>query len=194
MKNFRIFLTIFLIGLSLTGFSQSMNAKLILGFNGAQIDGDGLAGYKKFGVVGGASVSFPLKKEKWTFEQEIVFSQKGSREGSNAIAFKYTLNYLEGNSLFNYNYSEKIYFGGGIKIGYLLSAKLDKGFGNEDVKEKFIVIDPTYVIGLGYNVNKKFTLSTQFSRSVFNVNFNDSFYNNTVRFAVGWKFNSQAEN
>ncbi len=194
MKNFKTFFTILLIGISFMGFSQAMNAKLIAGFNGAQIDGDGLAGYKKFGLVGGASVSVPLKKEKWMFEQELVFSQKGSREGSNEIALKYTLNYLEANSLFNYHYSEKLYFGGGIKLGYLLTATFDNGFGDADIKPLLRVIDPTYVIGVGYNINEKLTLNAQFSRSILSVSSNEYLYNNTVRFTVGWNFNSQAEN
>ncbi|MCP4521131.1 MAG: PorT family protein [Cytophagales bacterium] len=188
MKN-KLFIILLFVGLG-TAVAQSMNARLLLGFNAAQVDGDHLGGYNKLGLVAGASVSFPIKKDTLFFEQEILYSQKGSRNTRNEDAFKYTMHTLETNLLLNYYpVSPRVYLRGGVKIGYLLDASIDRGYGNEDITPLFRSFEMTYVVGIGYDINEKITLNAHFSRGIYSAISSEPFFNRTIRMTMGWKFN-----
>lgn len=173
--------------------AQGIQARLLTGFNAAQIDGDHLGGYNKFGLVGGASVFIPLTEEKnWFIEEEIVYSQKGSRNGKNESAFKYKIDYLESNLVFSHYPIKDNPFSirGGLKIGYLLRAKFDEGYGDNDVKEGLNSFQTTYILGVGYDVSKKIALNAHFSRDVFSASPKQAFYNNTIRLMLAWNLSS----
>ncbi len=62
------------------GYSQRFIGSLILGANASQVEGDDVRGYKKVGVVGGASVMIALdRKMQWFATVELLYTQKGSR-------------------------------------------------------------------------------------------------------------------
>ena len=58
--------------------AQNFSARLMLGINGSQIDGDGMSGYYKPGLAAGAGVRFPLT-DKISFGPEFLYSMKGSK-------------------------------------------------------------------------------------------------------------------
>lgn len=59
-------------------FGQRFRAGLVAGINLAQLDGDDLAGYNKFGFNVGGRVTTSLQ-DKWDISLELLFSQKGSK-------------------------------------------------------------------------------------------------------------------
>ncbi|MBO4654341.1 MAG: PorT family protein [Bacteroidales bacterium] len=63
-----------------SSYGQRFIGSLIFGGNVSQVEGDDVRGYKKPGVVGGASVMIALdKKMQWFATVELLYSQKGSR-------------------------------------------------------------------------------------------------------------------
>lgn len=80
MKRFLLLLALCFV--LMTGYSQRFIGSLILGGNVSQIEGDDVRGYRKVGVVGGASVMIALdKKMRWFTTVELLYTQKGSRSG-----------------------------------------------------------------------------------------------------------------
>ncbi len=79
---------------------------LILGFNASQVDGDNIAGYRKFGLNAGAAAFIRLPKN-FTFNFEILFSQKGARNSPNQAfmgePFRLMLDYVDVPFVFNYH-------------------------------------------------------------------------------------------
>ncbi|MEG2071332.1 MAG: hypothetical protein RR034_08175, partial [Bacteroidales bacterium] len=75
-KTSIIFLFLFI---TTFGYSQRFVGSIILGTNITQVDGDEVAGYKKFGINGGASVMLALHKNQcWFATLELLYTQKGS--------------------------------------------------------------------------------------------------------------------
>ena len=65
-------------GGSLTAQRQGFDMKLVAGANFSQLDGDGLSGFDKFGLVGGVEIAYPLSVNR-AFSIGILYDQKGSR-------------------------------------------------------------------------------------------------------------------
>ena len=75
---------------------QTFEGGLIVGFNLSQLDGDNLAGWNRIGLnVGGRVAITPY--EKWKFNVDILFSQKGSSRTPEQFSDydKVRLNYVE---------------------------------------------------------------------------------------------------
>jgi Outer membrane protein beta-barrel domain len=82
-------------------FAPKFQGMAIAGINLSQIEGDGAAGYKKLGFVGGAGASYQLAK-RWAVTMEMLFAMKGSAEPNGednnlqpGQSFLYELNYVE---------------------------------------------------------------------------------------------------
>ncbi|MCQ2284897.1 MAG: PorT family protein [Bacteroidales bacterium] len=79
----RLFLNfLFVLGLLsvvATANAQRFVGSAVLGMNCAQIEGDDIHGFTKFGVNAGLGVHLPLNRaETWTVSAELLFAQKGS--------------------------------------------------------------------------------------------------------------------
>ncbi|GIV34226.1 MAG: hypothetical protein KatS3mg031_1761 [Chitinophagales bacterium] len=86
---------------------------LVAGFNATQVEGDDLRGYRKFGVNAGAGAFIRLPRN-FSFNFEIVYSQKGSKKGPTAeqqartaSPDKLQLDYIDVPLLFNYHDKDK---------------------------------------------------------------------------------------
>lgn len=157
--------------------AQKFVGKLILGFNGAQIDGDGMSGYHKAGFVAGAGVLFPIS-EQWMLGPEIAFSMKGSQTSSDQLEkgydrIRYRLNYIDmpivATCKIRPGFSALV----GAQANYLMRAKLDAGFnspGYQDVDYLFKKMDFGILAGLEYEVFDNVWLNGRFCYSIVSTN------------------------
>ena len=76
---------------------QAFNAGIAIGMTTSQISGDGLGGWDKFGITGGAYVNAPFNKKNG-LRIGLYYSEKGSRTKRDTLNFNtysYRLNYIE---------------------------------------------------------------------------------------------------
>jgi len=112
--------------------AQIIKSEAILGFNLTQVEGDEVAGFKKFGLNVGAGAMIPFGKN-WDFSLEIVFNQKGAREGVQyrdtidgkpvTGAYKIRLNYAEIPVLIHYTDKDLLTIGAGFSYGRLVGVQ-----------------------------------------------------------------------
>ena len=76
---------------------QAFNAGIALGMTTSQISGDGLGGWDKFGLTGGAYVNAPFSSKNG-LRVGIYYTEKGSRTKRDTLnfnTFAYRLKYIE---------------------------------------------------------------------------------------------------
>ncbi|MAZ93404.1 MAG: hypothetical protein CMF58_03220 [Lentimicrobiaceae bacterium] len=114
-------------------YSQIIKGKAILGINLTQIEGDEVNGFKKPGIQIGAGALIPFKK-KWDVSMEVLFNQKGAKEGKQYIdtiatgevltgEYKLRLNYVEVPLLVHFTDKDFITIGAGFSWGRLVGVK-----------------------------------------------------------------------
>lgn len=196
--------------------SQNFSGRLILGMNGSQIDGDGMSGYYKPGLVSGIGVRFPIS-EKISIGPEIMYSMKGSKASFDQVTkfgyprIIYRLNYIDLPIVADYRISGGIQAEAGLSYGRLLNAKLDNGtnLGFVDVPYLFNKSDFQLLLGLKYEIFDNLWLSGRVLYSVVstnalgisNVNYGlfgvpsrGGFFNNLLQFSLSAHlFGSQPE-
>lgn len=158
-----------------TLFSQEFHGGPVLGIVASQVDGDHFEGYNKTGPIIGGFVTYPLK-EKWDLLLEIHYIQKGSLNKTNPdipekMYYKLRLNYFEVPVLAKYQYREKIYFTGGINLGFLFKA-FEEGIDQtgalvKSEEESFHKMDYCLNAGIQYQLVDKMYASASFNYSVF---------------------------
>jgi len=135
MNRLKIVIIILLI---ISSFSNSVIGQIIkgealLGLNLSQVEGDEVAGFKKFGLNAGAGVLIPFKKN-WDISMEVTYNQKGARESDQykdtdslgnitTGAYKLRLNYVEVPILVHYTDKEFITIGAGFAWGRLVGVQ-----------------------------------------------------------------------
>lgn len=157
--------------------AQNFSGRLILGINGSQIDGDGMSGYYKPGLVAGGGVRFPVNS-RLSIGPEIMYSMKGSKASFDQVTKQgypriiYRVNYLDLPLVADYRISGGIQAEGGISYGRLLNAKLDNGsnLGFVDVPYLFKKSDFQILLGLKYEVFDNVWLSGRLLYSVVSTN------------------------
>lgn len=140
--------------------SQNFQGRLILGINGSQIDGDGMSGYYKPGLVTGLAARFPVSSSV-SLGPEIMYSQKGSKASFEQVTEQgfpriiYRVNYLDMALIADYRLSQqRACIEGGFSAGYRLNARLDNGtnLGFVDNPTLFKPVDFQLVFGLKYEI------------------------------------------
>ncbi len=129
MKIIKLIITIIIITISTSLSAQIIKGEALLGLNLTQIEGDQVAGFKKFGLNIGAGVLIPFKK-KWDVSMEVTFNQKGSREGNQSKStdtldnvYKARLNYVEIPLLIHFTDKDFLTIGGGFAWGRLVGVQ-----------------------------------------------------------------------
>ena len=139
------------------------------GFNASQVDGDDLAGFKKFGIHVGAGVHIMFDK-RMSLSTEILFNQRGSRSGltknNTGPEINMTLNYADMVAMFNYHDKERMIFSAGLYLGSLVNAKLDGDVFNPDLQDNMGRFEVGYTAGLTVLVIKKLGFSLRYSGSI----------------------------
>ncbi len=207
-KSILLLLTAFAIS-SLDTFAQNFTGKLIVGMNGCQIDGDGLAGYYKAGLVFGAGVRFPLS-EKLSIGPEIMYSMKGAKTSFDQVTqfnfprLIYRLNYVDLPLVAEYKVNDGLQVEGGFLVGYLLNSEFDNGtnLGFVNVDYLFKKLDYQGFIGLKYKIFDDFWINGRMLYSIVSTNaiglnnFNNGiigartqggYFNNVLQFTLSYR-------
>lgn len=121
-----------LLGLALNSIQgQIFKGQVIGGLNVAQIDGDEVYGYKKWGSNIGLGVIFPInKKKKLMISLETIYNQKGSVQRKTAVdtfpenwKYRAFLDYLEAPVMIHIEDKETVTFGLGFSWGRLVGIR-----------------------------------------------------------------------
>ncbi|HSI90272.1 MAG TPA: porin family protein [Adhaeribacter sp.] len=152
-------------------FSQSVSAQtirnaIIIGASASQIDGDGVGGFDKVGLVFGGSSTFKVS-ENFSFQPEILWLQKGSKRADSLTFFKWRLNYVSVPVLVNYKIQPKFTLQGGLAFDYLIDAKLDEGYGFFDRTEDLNKFDLGYTAGIEYRIWDNLAANARYQYSFF---------------------------
>lgn len=148
---------------------------LIAGFTLSQIQGDGAAGYNKFGFQAGAGVSI-LLKEKIDLGVEILFTQRGAavrNPSQGNFPFVLTLNYIQVPVIFYYKDWKaeeedyyRLHFQAGLSYGRLINFTTD----NNDfttLGDFFRDNDVSWLFGATYFINKHIGVAARYTRSLY---------------------------
>lgn len=168
-------LIIFFLTVNIEGYSQTFKAGLIAGFTASQIRGDNSAGFRKLGVEGGLRVGVTLK-EKVDLNLEILYSQRGAKEGNDVDGtpqFIYSIDYISVPIIYSYkdwldvDYY-RLHFHGGLSYGRLVSSDLENDLSDNSLfvstwKEN----DLSFLLGATYFLNEHFGLTFRYNRSIF---------------------------
>ncbi|MEO6189160.1 MAG: porin family protein [Saprospiraceae bacterium] len=175
LKCFFTFQILLLMGLNFKMEAQEMSrfyGGLKAGLNLAQIDGDGLYGYNRFGLNTGIFGAAYLGS-KTEFQIEFLYNVRGShyseRDGK-ILAYK--LNYLDVPLIFSYkdwfresdkaNYF-KVHFQGGLYVGKLVSSSsIDQAMFDKTFKKT----DFGWLLGFSYFQTVHWGFNGRFTQSV----------------------------
>ncbi len=151
--------------------AQRFEGALIAGANFAQIDGDDLAGYNKFGIHAGARVTAVLNP-KWRVSMDLLYSQRGSARGPNEFAFAFdniSLNFVEVPILVQL-VDWRVHFGAGFAYSRLFSHKAIDGNG-EDVSASrpFKSNNVSFIADATYYTNDHFGIGMRWNIGALNI-------------------------
>lgn len=179
---------------------QAFSAGASFGMTSSQISGDGLGGWDKFGITGGAFVNAPLSAKR-SFRMGIYFADKGSRTKRDTInftSFAYRLKYIEVPLQFAYQngpltFTSGLYYGRLIKQDILANKvpyPTAPAFLNYDIG---ICLGALVALGENYFVEGKFSssmLPTRPSPNLANPNsyYEKGNYNQVLYLLIGRNF------
>lgn len=214
MKKLFIYIMIAFLVLTL----QQVNAQRIIGsviggMNLAQVDGDEVYGYNKFGLNIGASATVPLGKN-FTVTLENIYNQKGafqSEQYSDSLngAYRLKLYYLEVPLLIQYTDKDFFTAGAGFSWGRLVkSSEVENGGASEPYIDEvpFNNNDYNIIADLRFPIYRRLKANIRYSYSVSKIRtreFNPPYsndqwtrnqFNNYLSFRVIWMFNEKLEN
>lgn len=176
------FVMVFLLLLCVKNTSaQRFGAGVVAGFNMSQIAGDEMAGFDKFGFVGGLHGTANLV-DKLDLNVEFLYSVRGSRPGvfnpSVDPDINITLKYLDLPVYVTYKdwYDEvkgyhKAYLLGGFSYGRLLNVTTSDNHhdGDDDLDalvEFFNDNDFSWMLGFGFRLHKRFEIQFRYTSSI----------------------------
>ena len=178
------------IALPLSVYAQRFQGGIMAGFNVSQIDGDGLSGYNKAGLVGGAYVMTDFT-ERWGAQMEIRYSAKGSATPKDDIRnIRIRLQYIEIPLVAKFEIVDNFDLEAGLSFGYLFNASRDDGYGYVKYDEIDGNTDLAICVGLGYSFFERLTVNIRYSYSIFPLYANytgatyesGAYFNNVITF------------
>lgn len=155
---------------------ERFEGSLVGGIVLAQIDGDRMAGYNKFGFQAGARVN-TLLTDRWALGIELLFSQHGSSRTFNdpgAVFDKIRLNLVEA-PLMIYFRDWKFQVGAGLSYARLINAEVIDILG-EDVTNTQNFRDDLlqYNLGVAFQFTEDWALDVRWSKYITNLQANRS--------------------
>lgn len=176
-NRFSFISVIFLIVLSIGAIqAQKFSGTAVLGLNAAQIDGDGIYGYDKFGITGGLRLGYQVAN-KTNILLELLYSQRGSAPDISFSGDRNTidLKYIEIPLLVEYNdwYIEdedyyKVGIEGGLSYGNLFSVTSSNEIAINELGG-YKKHDLSYTVGLRYSINKRWAGVFRYSKSIIRI-------------------------
>lgn len=142
-----------------------IRAAIIGGMNVSQVDGDGIAGFRKFGANGGGAAYVDLTKG-FSASFEILYSMRGAKRGPNqdALLENLTLDYIEVPFMVNYNDRDKAIFGLGVSWNTLVRQSVNPTILADDVNFKRASLD--FVGGVTFLIKKRYGINFRYSYSI----------------------------
>lgn len=182
------FIAILLFFASSFSLAQGFEAYAIGGATFSQIDGDNLAGYNNLGFIVGGASNFLLTND-FSFQQEIVYFQRGSRatdkQFQNDVFTNKDLRYIDFITLLNKQLKEKWMLQAGVGAGKLIGIKTDDTGDNI----KFYGIDVFGTIGGGYFMTENLLLNARLQYTINSTQKDIPFvHNNSMAFTLRWRF------
>jgi hypothetical protein len=177
MNNLKlIFFMSFLLGAQILGAQQRFEGSLVGGAVLAQIDGDRMAGYNKFGFQAGARVN-TLLTERWAFGLELLFSQHGSSRTLNdpgAVYDKIRLNLVEAPVMIYFR-DWKFQVGAGLSYGRLINSEVidilgDDVSNTQDFREDLL----QYNLSVAFQFTEDWALDVRWSKYITNLQANSA--------------------
>lgn len=151
--------------------AQRFEAALVAGGNFAQIDGDNLAGYNKFGLHAGARVTAVLNP-KWQLSMDLLYSQRGSARSPKELAFafeKVSLNFVEVPILVQL-VDWKVHFGAGLAYSRLFSHNIIDGNGIDlSESRSFKSSNISFIADATYYTNDHFGIGMRWNIGALNI-------------------------
>ncbi len=194
----RYFLLIFTFFTSLVATGQEFKAGVRFGGDGSQVNGDGLEGFDKAGVLFGAFVKRNFS-QKVSGQMEMVFIQKGSRMPTDDYNQYYLmrLSYIEVPVSVNYHLNNKFGIFGGLSFGVLIN--------NEESTQAGVIYEPppfkktelAFHGGLLYAMSDNWSLDFRYSHSITTIRpyvagyttfFDQGQYNVLIEFSLMYQF------
>lgn len=157
---------------SISNAQERFKGSLVGGVVLAQLDGDRLVGFNKFGFQAGAKVNTILT-DRWSLGIELLFSQHGSSRTLNdspaAVFEKINLNLVEA-PVMVYFKDWKFELGAGLSYGRVINYSVTDIFG-EDVTDtqNYATDHLIFNIGVGFNFTENWTLDVRWSRYLTNL-------------------------
>lgn len=176
--SLRFFSIIIVFIFAQNAYSQQFTGKIIGGINGAQIDGDGLSGFNRPGLLLGFGAAFQIN-EFWSVGPEFLYSGKGAQvtldqieQGIYPHALKFKLAYADLPIIATYNVRPSFRIMGGLSLSYLISSEIDPGTNVEpyDASEFFKPFDYMILGGMEYELFDNVWLQGRWSYSIVGVN------------------------
>ncbi len=187
-----LFFSFFLFCLPALGFSQGDNAQfdhkieenvdgnkildnmerrfglqLLLGFNAAQIDGDGMEGFHKFALNGGLRTLI-IWSPKVSTSIDLLYSQKGAQRTilDNPFLSRIDMDYVEVPLMLQYR-DWRFQFGAGVSYARLLNFKVLDLDHNDITRAYSPKVDAlNWTVGATLFFNKKWGLNLMYQRSI----------------------------
>lgn len=202
-----------MVSLLLTCFVQGQEffGGAMLGINGCQVGGDGLSGYKKFGVSGGGFVGLKFTPES-AVRMELEYSQKGSSEipsinldeAENWELFSITEHCIDLPVLYQHFFGKRISVEAGLSGTYLISHQ-SSTWGEVAGSGKEMTLSLNFVAGVYFHINNHLFVNLRTSNGL--TPFLKTYdgmarrrlgpfgqYNDLLTLTVGWDFGKGAVN
>lgn len=169
MRVWSLIIGLWLLGATADISAQTFKATVLGGFNFSQIEGDRLAGYRKFGFNAGARISVDFS-DRWSMGTEFLFSQQGANRGvSDDISSSFDrihLNFVEV-PVVGYFSDWKIKAGAGFSFSRLINSEITS-FTGEDISPWFPLKDSQWSIVFDgiYQFSEKWQFNVRWSRQL----------------------------
>ncbi len=157
---------------------RAFQGQLQLGMTTSQMSGDGLAGWDKFGVTGGAMVKTPLNS-KLNLLAGFIYSDKGSKTKLDTITFNsfaYRLRYIDFPILLQFSW-KRFQYSLGPYLGLLVKQDILSNDYVYPTNPPFLSYDFGGQVALGFELSDKWQLEMKFSTSILPVRPSPNFTN-----------------
>jgi hypothetical protein len=179
---------------------QAFSAGLALGMTTSQISGDGLGGWDKFGLTGGAYVNAPFSSKNG-FRLGLYYTEKGSRTKRDTLnfnTFAYRLKYIEVPVQYSFQ-NGPITILSGLYYGRLIKQDILSNRASYAVNPAFRNYDIGLALGATLQMGDHFFIEGKFSTSVIPTRPSPNFanpnsyyekgnYNQVLNFLIGRNF------
>lgn len=178
--------------------AQRFDAGLIGGFNASQIEGDGLKGYHKAGLLLGGFVQTDIAPAIFA-GMEIKYSQKGAKRKydpkvPDVEQYTMRLGYIDIPLFMGFRASDRSVIIGGIAPGVLIHSEERGAYGElpEEDQQEFNTFDLQPFLGFQFDFTERMAVDLRFALSVIpcvdkaesNYYFHNGLYNNVISLAV----------